>query len=219
MTSAPLPQPRFRASRTLRAVVIGLAIAAIPAFADNLADAQRQIKRGDYAQALESVNAQLAETPDEAKARFLKGVIFTETNKTDEAIVVFTKLTEDYPEMAEPYNNLAVLYARQKLYDKARMALEMAIQANPSYAVAYENLGDLYAKLASQAYGKAVQLDAGSKSAKLKLALANDLIRTPGKPTAVANPTDKPVAPAPVAPPATASSPAPAENAGNEAGR
>ena len=156
---------------------------ATPVLADNLGDAQRFIKRGDYIQALESVNAQLAETPDEAKARFLKGVILTETNQTDEAITVFTKLTEDYPEMPEPYNNLAVLYARQKLYDKARMALEMAIQANPSYAVAYENLGDLHAKLASQAYARAVQLDAGSKSAKLKLALASDLIKTPGKPT------------------------------------
>jgi len=182
MTSAPLPQPRFRASRTLRAFAFGLAIAALPAFADNLADAQRLIKRGDYAQALESVNAQLAETPNEAKASFLKGVIYTETNQTAEAIAVFTKLTEDYPEMPEPYNNLAVLYARQKLYDKARMALELAIQANPSYAVAYENLGDLHAKLASQAYAKAVQLDTNGKSAKIKLALANDLIKTPGKP-------------------------------------
>jgi len=182
MTSAPLPQPRFRASRTLRAFAFGLAIAALPAFADNLADAQRLIKRGDYAQALESVNAQLAETPNEAKASFLKGVIYTETNQTAEAIAVFTKLTEDYPEMPEPYNNLAVLYARQKLYDKARMALELAIQANPSYAVAYENLGDLHAKLASQAYAKAVQLDTNGKSAKIKLALANDLIKPPGKP-------------------------------------
>lgn len=183
MTSAPLPQPRFRASPTLRAIVVGLAMAvAAPVFADNLGDAQRFIRRGDYAQALESVNAQLAETPDEAKARFLKGVILSETNQTDDAIAVFTKLTEDYPEMPEPYNNLAVLYARQKLYDKARMALELAIQANPSYAVAYENLGDLHAKLASQAYARAVQLDANGKSAKVKLALANDLIKTPGKP-------------------------------------
>ena len=183
MTSAPLPQPRPQASRTLRAIVVGLAMAvAAPVFADNLADAQRLIRRGDYAQALEKVNAQLAETPNEAKASFIKGVIYTETDKTDEAIAVFTKLTEVYPEMPEPYNNLAVLYARQKLYDKARMALELAIQANPSYAVAYENLGDLHAKMASQAYTKAVQLDATGKSAKLKLALANDLIKTPGKP-------------------------------------
>ncbi len=59
---------------------------------------------------------------------------------------MFTKLSEDYPELPEPYNNLAVLYAQQKQYDKARTALEMAIRTHPSYAIAYENLGDIYAK-------------------------------------------------------------------------
>ena len=188
MTSVPLPQPRFRASRTLRAIAVGLAVAAAsPAFADDLADAQRHIKRGQYVQAMEKIDNQLRATPDDAQARFLKGVIYSETEQTAEAIAIFTKLTEDYPEMPESYNNLAVLYARQQLYDKARMALEMAIQAHPTYATAYENLGDLHARLASQAYAKAVQLDAGSKTAKAKLALANDLTARPGKPPAAAN--------------------------------
>ena len=188
MTSVPLPQPRFRASRTLRAIAVGLAVAAAsPAFADDLADAQRHIKRGQYVQAMEKIDNQLRATPDDAQARFLKGVIYSETEQTAEAIAIFTKLTEDYPEMPESYNNLAVLYARQQLYDKARMALEMAIQAHPTYATAYENLGDLHVKLASQAYTKAVQLDAGSKTAKAKLALARDLTARPGKPPAAAN--------------------------------
>ena len=188
MTSVPLPQPRFRASRTLRAIAVGLAVAAAsPAFADDLADAQRHIKRGQYVQAMEKIDNQLRATPDDAQARFLKGVIYSETEQTAEAIAIFTKLTEDYPEMPESYNNLAVLYARQQLYDKARMALEMAIQAHPTYATAYENLGDLHARLASQAYAKAVQLDAGSKTAKAKLALAHDLTARPSKPPAAAN--------------------------------
>jgi len=188
MTSVSLPQPRFRASRTLRAIAVGLAVAAAsPAFADDLADAQRHIKRGQYVQAMEKIDNQLRATPDDAQARFLKGVIYSETEQTAEAIAIFTKLTEDYPEMPESYNNLAVLYARQQLYDKARMALEMAIQAHPTYATAYENLGDLHARLASQAYAKAVQLDAGSKTAKAKLALARDLTAGPGKPPAAAN--------------------------------
>ena len=210
MTSAPLPQPRFRASRTLRAIVVGLAVCCTaPVLADNLPDAQRLIKRGQYEQALEKVDAQLRETPDDAQARFLKGVIYTETDRTAEAIAVFTKLTEDYPEMPESYNNLAVLYARQNLYDKARMALEMAIQSHPTYATAYENLGDLHAKQASQAYAKAVQLDAGSKTAKAKLALVRDLIARPAKP-----------APIPAAQPAEAvAAPARTENASSETSR
>lgn len=169
----------------LRAVVFGLALGiSAPLFADSLADAQRLIRKGQYPQALEALDRQLASAPDDPQARFLKGVIYSETNKTDEAIAVYTKLNQDYPEFPEPYNNLAVLYARQKQYEKARQALDMAIQAHPSYATAYENLGDLYAKLANQAYGKAVQLGGASKAAPGKLALSRDLIAPPTKPAA-----------------------------------
>ena len=160
MTTTSLLQPRFKQLKTLRAMAIGLAISfAAPAFADNLPDVQRLIKQGQYPQALEKVDAYLSSRPKDAQGRFLKGLIYTEMNKPADAIGVFTKLSEDYPELPEPYNNLAVLYAQQKQYDKARTALEMAIRTHPSYAIAYENLGDVYAKLASQAYDKALQLD------------------------------------------------------------
>ena len=182
MISAPLPQPRFRASSALRAIIFGLAVGiSAPLLAETLTDVRRLIKQGQYPQALAAVDVYLGSSPDDVQASFLKGVIYGEMNRTDEAIAVYSKLTEDYPEFPEPYNNLAVLYASQKQYDRARMALEMAIQAHPSYATAYENLGDLYAKLASQAYGKAVQLEGASKSAKAKLLLARDLIAVPSK--------------------------------------
>ena len=182
MISAPLPQPRFRASSALRAIIFGLAVGiSAPLMAETLADVRRLIKQGQYPQALAAVDVYLGSSPDDVQASFLKGVIYGEMNRTDEAIALYSKLTEDYPEFPEPYNNLAVLYASQKQYDRARMALEMAIQAHPSYATAYENLGDLYAKLSSQAYGKAVQLEGASKSAKAKLLLARDLIAVPSR--------------------------------------
>ena len=93
-------------------------------------------------------------------------MIQRESGKPTDAIATFTKLTEDYPELPEPYNNLAVLYAGQSQFDKARAALEMAIRTNPSYATAHENLGDVYAKLASQAYNKALQLDAANAACR-----------------------------------------------------
>jgi tetratricopeptide (TPR) repeat protein len=182
MTSISLLQPRFQKLKTLRAMAIGLAISfAAPAFADNLPEVQRLIKQGQYPQALEKVDAYLSSRPKDAQGRFLKGLIYTEMNKPADAISVFTKLSEDYPELPEPYNNLAVLYAQQKQYDKARTALEMAIRTHPSYAIAYENLGDVYAKLASQAYDKALQLDNSNSTTQNKLALIRDLITTSGK--------------------------------------
>ena len=199
MTSSPLSMPRFKQLKSLRALAFGLAIGlAAPAFADNLPEVQRLIKQAQYPQALEKVDAYLSSKPKDAQGRFLKGLIFTEMNKPADAIAVFTKLTEDYPELPEPYNNLAVLYAQQKQYDKARTSLEMAIRTHPSYAIAYENLGDVYAKLASQAYDKALQLDSANSATQNKLALIRDLISTSNKPNV------KPQAPVAAVPPAPA---------------
>ncbi|MBP5986613.1 MAG: tetratricopeptide repeat protein [Azonexus sp.] len=209
MTSSSPLQPRFQQFKTLRALAIGLAIGfASPSFADNLPEVQRLIKQGQYPQAMEKVDAYLSSRPKDAQGRFLKGLIFTEMNKPAEAIAVFTKLSEDYPELPEPYNNLAVLYAQQKQYDKARTALEMAIRTHPSYAIAYENLGDVYAKLASQAYDKALQLDNSNATTQNKLALIRDLITTSGKGNVKPTPAPAAAAPAP-APVAAAPAPAP----------
>src|SRR5438067_6430354 len=147
--------------------------------ADDLQDAQQLFKSGQTQPALERVNRALAANPREAQARFLKGLIFTEQGKQQEAIDIFAKLTQDYPNLPEPYNNLAVIYASQGQYDKARGALEQSIRTHPSYATAYEHLGDVYAKLASQAYGKARQIDAANTGAQNKLAPERDLEREP----------------------------------------
>lgn len=156
------------------------AIAAIGAFttvhADDLQDISRLLRSGQHAQALERVNKYLASRPKDAQGRFLKGLILAEQNRSAEAIDVFTKLSQDYPELPEPYNNVAVLYAAQGQYEKARQALEMSIRTHPAYATAYENLGDVYTKLASQAYDKALQLDSSNSNAQSKLALMKELI-------------------------------------------
>ena len=156
-----------------------------PVFAANsYEDASKLFKQGNYAGAMERVETVIAANPRDARARFLKGLILTEQNKPVEAIKVFTALTEDYPELPEPYNNLAVLYASQGQYDKARNSLEMAIRTHPSYAIAHENLGDVYAKMASEAYDKALQLDRSNAAAQTKLAMIKDLFTgsvVPGK--------------------------------------
>src|SRR5438067_5739640 len=184
--------PRNRLRGGVMALAALIAFGALPlAQADDIQDAQKLLKAGQPQQALERVNRALAANPREPQARFLKGLIFTEQGKQAEAIDIFTKLTQDYPNLPEPYNNLAVIYASQGQYDKARGALEQSIRTHPSYATAYENLGDVYAKLASQAYGKALQLDSSNTAAKNKLSLVRELVARP-VPLAVAEPPKPP---------------------------
>jgi len=157
----------------------GVAWAQSDAQSPDLQEASKLLKAGQRDQALERVNRALAANPRDAQARFMKGLIYTEQGKPAEAIDIFTKLTQDYPNLPEPYNNLAVIYASQGQYEKARASLEQSIRTHPSYATAYENLGDVYAKLASQAYGKALQLDAANTGAQNKLSLVRELVREP----------------------------------------
>ncbi len=189
-----MTQISLNASRLLAAATsIALLMLAPAVRADALQDISKQIKQGQHAQALEQVDKYLAGKPKDAQGRFLKGIVLTEMNKPAEAIAVFSKLTEDYPELPEPYNNLAVIYAQQKQYDKAKQALEMAIRTHPSYATAHENLGDIYARLASQAYDKALQIDSSNSSAQNKLALIRDLMSTASRPGKVTKPVAEPV--------------------------
>ena len=196
-----------------------LLVCALPAAAEpSLADAQAAMKQGQLPTALEKVDQILAVKPKDAAARFTKGIILTEMNRPNDAIVMYQKLSKNYPELPEPYNNLAVIYASQRQYEKAKAALEMAIRTHPAYATAHENLGDVYAKLASQAYDKALQLDSANTQAQTKLAVIRDLMGSNSRTARVTPPTTKPVqvATAPAAAPtqgAKAPEPAPTKPA------
>ncbi len=204
--------PRLLLPR-LRAVLVVTLCLAGSVHAQNAAETnevQRLLRAGQLDQALQKADAYLTAKPRDAQMRFLKALILTEQKRTPEAITLFQKLTDDFPELPEPHNNLAVLYAGSGQYDKARAALEMAIRTDPRYATAYENLGDVYAKLAGEAYGRALQLDGSNNTAFPKLSLLRDLTggvaNSPNRPaTTPAAPSPapaKPIAPvSPVAPP------------------
>jgi len=192
-----LPE-RSLAFAGIRLLLLVVACAAMPARADESAEVGQLLRAGKLGEAMTRAEAYLSAKPNDPQMRFIKGVIQRSSGNQEDAIATFTKLTEDYPELPEPYNNLAVLYAGQGQFDKARVALEMAVRNNPGYATAQENLGDVYAKLASQAYGKALQLDSGNTSIAPKLALLRELFSAinKGQPTGMAPAA---TAPAPVA--------------------
>jgi len=186
--------------------IAGLLLFSSASRADEYADVDRLFGERQFADAIQKADRYLATNPKDARMRFLKGLVLSEQGKVPEAIDVFVKLSADHPELPEPHNNLAVLYGKQGQYDQARRSLEAAIRTNPSYATAYENLGDVYAKLASQAYSKALQIDGNNTKVTPKLAMIRELFGPQGQPSRVA------VAGAsapPPRPPVVATAPAP----------
>lgn len=136
------------------------------------------LRAGRFDAANDRVDAMLARNPKDAQARFLKGLVLSDQGKSTDAIEMFRGLTVDYPELPEPYNNLASLYAAGGQLDRARLALESAIAANPNYSIAHDNLGDLYLRMASQAYDKSLQLDRTNTATQAKAAALRNVIST-----------------------------------------
>lgn len=144
--------------------------------ADVYGDVSSLAKSGKTAEAIAKADQYLGSNPRDPQMRFLKGVALADAGRSADAIAVYTALTQEYPELPEPHNNLAVLHAGQNQLDKARAALETALRINPGYATAHENLGDVYARLAGQSYARAQQLEPQlASSVAPKLALVRQL--------------------------------------------
>jgi Flp pilus assembly protein TadD len=140
------------------------------------AEAVRQLFRsGDRTKAFEKLDGLLAGRAATPELRFLKGVLKVEAKQFDEALVIFQGLTETYPELPEPYNNLAVLRASRGEFAEARTALEGAIRANPDFGVAHQNLGDVYTQLARMSYQRALKLDPSNASIPPRMSLLREM--------------------------------------------
>jgi tetratricopeptide (TPR) repeat protein len=161
-------------SALLRLALAGALIGGV-AHADELADVRLQ-SAGQTAQALARADQYLADKPKDAPMRFLRGVLLAESKRSTEAAEVFQRLIEDYPELPEPYNNLAALHAAAGDYDRAKSALDQALRAHPGFAAAHENLGDVLAMLALRSYARAAQLEPANPALPAKLKLVRQLV-------------------------------------------
>lgn len=166
-----------------------LSFSAAPA-GDPLKNIKQLLREAQYEKALPRLNSFLQENPEHAEARFLQGLALAEAGRAEDAQEVFLGLTEDYPDLPEPHNNLAVLYAAKGDYAMARNSLIHAITNRPNYATAHENLGDIYARMAGIAYGKALELDADNQTARVKLAMVRELFSERGPAASSAPDTD-----------------------------
>jgi tetratricopeptide (TPR) repeat protein len=154
------------------------------ATAEELSEVTRLHRSGQTAAALERADRVLATQPKDAQMRFLKSVILVDAGRPAEAQAILQLLVQDYPELAEPHNNLAAIHAAAGDYGKSRAELEETIRLNPGYAPAHENLGDVHALLAAQSYARALRLEPSSATLPRKLALVRQLTAISTEPKA-----------------------------------
>lgn len=189
--AAPLTTHKRMLSALFRALGI-LAVCAVAmagaARADEAGEIQRLFAAGHTDDAFTRLDKLLAEKPRDPQLRFLKGVLLADSKRPAQAAELFAQLTVDYPEIPEPYNNLAVIHAERGEFDKARALLEAALRAQPAYAVAHQNLGDIYTQLARLSYQQALKLDPGNSGIPPKLALLRDIVNPVAAPAAPRTP-------------------------------
>ena len=121
------------------------------------ADIEKLVKAKKYPEAIELINKQLKKTPGNVQLRYVKARMQIEMRQWAEAKKTLIEITQQFPELPEPYNNLAALAANQENWIEARDYLELALKLRPSYTIASANLGEVYIRLGAQAYDNAAK--------------------------------------------------------------
>jgi Flp pilus assembly protein TadD len=162
-------------NRRHRWLALLLGVVVVTAAAQDTRDVERLFRAGETEPALRQAESAIAARPRDASMRFLRGVMLAELQRNAEATDVFNRMIEDFPDLPEPYNNLAVLHAAQGQIDRARELLESALRHDPAYYTAHENLGDVYVRLAQRAYERAGASGRSEPALQRKLRLAREL--------------------------------------------
>ena len=149
----------------------------------NIDEIKLLLTKGKYSSAETLVNNDIDNNLNNPELLFYRGIIETNLGKNNKAIDTFRELTERFPELPEPFNNLAVLYAEKGQFRLAKEILEQAIKTNPSYLTAHINLGDIFTKMASEAYNKALEIDKTNNVAITKLSMITQLFNYQHKQT------------------------------------
>ncbi len=134
-------------------VLLLAALALAPAArADEFGELRALLVRGEAAVALPRLEKASAADPRDVQMRFLLGVALMDLQRDDEALGHFGRMAQDYPELPDPQNNIALLHARAGRLEPARQALETALRNDPTHRAARTNLGQVHLLLAVQAW-------------------------------------------------------------------
>ncbi len=149
---------------------------------------EKLIKERKYPEAIKAIDAALLKTPRNVQLRFIKARLQVELRNVDAARATWIEITQQFPELPEPYNNLAALAANQGQWIEARDYLELALKLRPDYALAQGNLADVYLRLADRYYSSASKLQPNQREYGLRARAIKEILNPPQKPNTRPNP-------------------------------
>jgi Flp pilus assembly protein TadD len=147
--------------------------------ADEAAEVRGLMARGDLASALQRAEKASAAKPRDAQARFLHGVVLMDMQRDGQALALFASMAQEYPELPDPHNNMALLHARAGRLEQARQSLETALRNDPTHRAARANLGQIHLMLAVQAWEQAASAGPIDPPLQRKLEGARALLASP----------------------------------------
>jgi tetratricopeptide (TPR) repeat protein len=138
----------------------------------------RMLDQGQNQQALEIIEKREAQYEAQGTAGtdvqllFLRARALAALGRHQDAIGVYRHMTTLYPELPEPWNNLASEYVKQEKLDLAQDALTMALSNNPNYGTAQANMGRVQLMLAQRSFQEAARLGVPGSKTKAQAAAA-----------------------------------------------
>ncbi len=160
----------------------------VNAHADEAAEVRDLITRGDLAAAMARTEKAIAAQPRDARLRFLRGVTLMDLGRNAEALDVFQLLTQEHPDLPDPYNNIGLLQARAGRPEAALAALQQALRCDPNHRTARINLGQVHLMLAVQAWDQLARSGPVDPALQRKLDAARTLLAAGMTPTSGASP-------------------------------
>jgi tetratricopeptide (TPR) repeat protein len=140
---------------------------------------EKLVKAQKYPEAIKRINELLVKNPRNVQLRFVLARLQIELMQYPAAQKTLIEITQQFPELAEPYNNLAALAANQGQWIEARDYLELALKLKPSYALASANLGEVYTRLAAKAYIDAAKQRSNQREYQRRATALLGILKTP----------------------------------------
>ena len=121
------------------------------------AQAQSMAENGNPRGALKQLETRLSTRPDDSRAAYLKGLVLMQLGRSEEAERWYKMMQANFPDLPQPGNALAVIYAGRGDLPAAEAALRALLEKHPDHTSARVNLARLYVQMAQAEYEKALK--------------------------------------------------------------